>query len=70
MTGEDDELRERLRALVRQRGVEVVAADIPASRQTVFRLLTGRTHRPSLAVRDGIERVLDDAALQMQRRGR
>lgn len=68
MTDTDDpkELRRQLGDVVRMRGVEAVAADIPASRTTVFRLLTGRTERPSLAVREGIERVIDDAALQVQ----
>lgn len=65
MTDTDDirELRRELDKVVRMRGVERVAADIPASRTTVFRVLTGRTCRPSLAVREGIERVIDDAAL-------
>ena len=62
-----DELRTQLRGVVRARGIDAVAADIPASRQTVFRLLTGRTARPTLAIRDGIERVIDDATLHLQR---
>ena len=50
--------------VVDRRGVEAVAADIPVSRQTVFRLLTGRIAKPHHATRDGIERVIDDAALR------
>lgn len=60
-TDDTDELRRRLREVVRMRGAEAVAADIPAGRSTVFRFLAGETERPTLAIREGMERVLDDA---------
>jgi len=53
-----DDLRERLRHVVRMRGVDRVADEIPADRVTVFRLLNGSTKVPSLAVRAGIEQVV------------
>jgi len=53
-----DDLRERLRHVVRVRGVERVADEIPAGRRTVFRLLSGEVNRPSHAVLVGIVRVI------------
>lgn len=68
MPADLDELRRRLRAVVERRGVYSVAADIPADRTTLFRLLSGRVQRPSLAVRDGVERVVREFEVQMQRK--
>lgn len=66
-----DELRRRLREVVKMRGVDEVAADVPADRSTIFRFLRGETHRPARAVREGIERVIDDQELsQVRRNGR
>ena len=53
-----DDLRERLRHVVRMRGAERVADEIPTDRRTVFRLLSGETRRPSLAIVAGVERVV------------
>ena len=54
-----NQLRERLRHVVRMRGADRVADEIPVDRRTVFRLLSGETRRPCLAIRVGIERVVD-----------
>ena len=53
------DIRERFRSIVFRRGVNHVANAIPADRVTVFRLVNGTTERPSLAVRAGIERLID-----------
>lgn len=67
-TDEDaEDLRRRLRAAVKMRGIEDVAASIPAQRSTVWRFLARRTEHPSMAVREGMERVLDDLELRMER---
>lgn len=65
MSDTDDEeiLRARLRRIVMTRGVVRVADAIPADRRTVARFLAGSTRKPSLAVREGIERVIDDEDL-------
>lgn len=63
-----NELRRRLREAVKMRGVDAVAADVPADRSTIFRFLRGETKRPAHAVREGIERVLDDEDLSHLRR--
>lgn len=62
MTDTDDteELRRKLRDVVRMRGADEVAAAIPADRATVFRFLAGETQRPTHAIREGMERVIDD----------
>lgn len=61
-------LRERLRRVVRLRGVDRTADDIPADRSTVLRVLSQaegatrftRTTLPSYAVRAGIARVVEE----------
>lgn len=66
-TDDSQELRRRLQDVVRMRGLEVVAAEIPARRETIWRFLSGRTGEPCQAVREGIERVIDDADLRARR---
>lgn len=62
-----DDLRQQLRRVVKKRGVYAVAADIPADRKTLYRYLSGRVDRPSLAVREGIERVVERFGGQVPR---
>lgn len=61
---EVDDLRERLRQVVRARGVDRVADDVPCDRSTIFRMLRGDTVRPARAVAEGIQRVVDDEELR------
>lgn len=58
--------RERLREVVKMRGADSVAAEIPSSRSTVFRLLNGET-TPQPRTVDAIERVLDERDLKTAR---
>lgn len=54
-----EEMRKRLARVVRLRGADRVADEIPAARSTVFRILSGAIRRPTHAVAAGIERVVD-----------
>lgn len=62
-------LREGFRRLVNEHGAKFVARAIPADRATVYRMLRS-DHEPSLAVREGVRRLVegDDAAPQLQAR--
>ena len=56
-----DVLLDKLRLVVARRGVENVADAIPVDRATVYRLLSGKTRRPTRAVRAGVERLVSKA---------
>lgn len=58
MTETWDKLKPEIERICMRRGIPKVAAEIPASRATVYRLLNGDTSRPSRAVQAGIERVV------------
>jgi predicted transcriptional regulator len=58
--------RERLREVVKMRGADSVAAEIPVARSTVFRLLNGDIQPRSITV-DAIERVLEERDLKTAR---
>ena len=62
MTDDWDALRVQLRRVVLRCGAARIAREIPAERSTVYRLIGGETHRPSRAVRAGIERILAEHA--------
>ena len=62
-----DDTRERLREVVKMRGADSVAREIPASRSTVFALLKGE-HKPQPRTVECIERMLDERALKDARR--
>ncbi len=66
---EDRELRLRVREAVQARGVSAVAADIPASRRTVWRFVAGRTGQLSMAIRQGMETVAGRFAGQVSHTG-
>lgn len=56
-----DALRRRFASVVFRRGLkaaEQVAAELPADRATVYRLINGRTKTPTLAVRAAVERFV------------
>lgn len=56
------DLRDEFRRYVLQRGertLEDVAREIPASRTTVYYLMVGKIQRPSHAVRQGVERIVE-----------
>lgn len=55
-----DELRSDFAHTAFKRGIENVADAIPADRATVYRILNGTTQRPSRAVQEGIERVVEE----------
>jgi len=66
--GDDwDDTRERLREVVKMRGADAVAREIPASRSTVFRLLNS-DDVPQPRTIECIERMLDEKALREARR--
>ena len=51
---------ERFRFIAATKGIYKVSPDIPASAKTVYRMLAGETRRPSLAVKAGVKRIVDD----------
>ena len=53
------DLRQRLERVVRMRGVDAVAEEIPADPKTVYRLVHGKVARPTLAVREGVRNVVE-----------
>jgi len=55
----NEDLRARLEQAVRMRGMNRTADEIPAARSTVHRLIRGDTVSPSLAVAEGVERVVE-----------
>ena len=55
------ELRSAFCHVAFQRGIEVVAGEIPAGRATVYRIVRGETENPSLAIRAGMERVVNES---------
>lgn len=62
-----DETRERLREVVKLRGADSVAAEIPVARSTVFRLLN-ENRTPTGPTRECIERMLEERDLKTARR--
>lgn len=54
------EIRQDFCRLTAKRGVVKMAADIPADRVTVYRLLKGETQQPTKAVQAAIERVVEE----------
>jgi len=54
-----DMLKPKLDRICLRRGILKVAAEIPANRATVYRLLNNETAQPSRAVEAGIERIID-----------
>lgn len=55
-----DELRSDFQHVAFKNGIEKVADAIPADRATVYRILNGSTQRPTRAVQQGIERVVEE----------
>ena len=55
-----DELRSDFEHVAFKSGIENVADAIPADRATVYRILNGSTQRPTRAVQQGIERVVEE----------
>lgn len=55
-----DELEGPFRKLVFRDGVEKVADRIPVHRSTVYRMLKGEIKRPCQAIRQGVERALEE----------
>lgn len=56
-----DSLRRRFASVVFRKGlkgVQQVAAELPAGRATVYRLINGQTRSPSLAIRSAVERFV------------
>ena len=54
------ETRRELCRMVAKRGAVVVAGDLPADKRTVYRLITGETRCPSLALRAAVERLIEE----------
>lgn len=50
----------KFRHVVAREGVARIAEEIPADRETVYRMLRGDTGTPTRAVRAGIERVVEE----------
>jgi len=55
-----DDLKPDFDRITLQRGVAKVASEIPADRVTVYRLLKGTTAKPSIAIRAGVERIVQE----------
>lgn len=55
-----DEIRGEFCRLTAKRGVVKMAADIPADRATVYRLLKGETEHPTKAVQAAIEQIVEE----------
>ena len=53
------ETRDELRTIVFRRGYRAVAAEIPAARSTVYRLVNGEIREPSKALRRCVEQVVE-----------
>lgn len=51
-------MREEFRRLAARAGFTRMAAKIPADRTTLYRILTGKTGKPSRAIQASIERIL------------
>jgi predicted lipase len=62
-----DELQDDLRRVVFRSNADEVAQQIPASRSTVYRIITGEIQRPSRAIRAGVERLVDGSSQVGQR---
>ncbi len=58
-----DNDRRRLEQLAHRRGVAWVARQIPASRESVYRIIQGRTKQSTLAVRRNVQRLLEREGL-------
>lgn len=58
MTWEDT--RRDFCRIAAQKGVARVAEEIPAGRDTVYRLIRGTTEQPTRAVKAGIERIVKE----------
>ena len=56
-----EQTREQFRRLAARQGFATMAKKIPADRATLYRLLTGKTGKPTKAIRAGIERLLQAA---------
>ena len=53
------ELKPKIERICLRRGIPKVAADIPANRATVYRLLNSETAKPSRAGQSGIARIVN-----------
>ncbi len=54
------DLEDDFRRVVFQGDVDKIAAQIPADRSTVYRLIKGETQNPSSATKAGVERIIDE----------
>ena len=55
-----EETRQTFCRIAAKLGVSAVAQQIPAGRDTVYRLLRGQTDAPTLAVQAGIKRIVKE----------
>ncbi len=60
MTDEWDELCDRFRQLRFSSSIKRIAAELPASRATVHRIMEGKVRRPTLAVRVAVQRLVEE----------
>ena len=63
-----DETRERLREIVKMRGYDAVAPEIPVGRATLFRLLSDKPTTPSLPTQECVERFVEERDLKAARK--
>lgn len=54
-----DEVRDEFRSLVFRIGVDEAANRIPASRRTIYRMISGETESPCHAIVDGAIRMIE-----------
>lgn len=66
MTEDWHETRREFQRICAREGVQSMAARLPADRETVYRIIRGETKRPSLAIRDAIDRVVHEAEQEKQ----
>lgn len=64
MSKEWRELLPEIQRIILRDGWRTVSGEIPAGRATVYRLLSGKVDEPSLALRKGVERLVEKRAAQ------
>ena len=61
-----DEARMIFRRIAARRGIRAVANEIPAGKDTVYRLIRGETVCHTRAVRAGIQRIIEQHSKEIE----
>jgi hypothetical protein len=54
-----DETRREFCRFAARKGVKSAAQKVPCDRETIYRLMRGETQRPTKAIKQSIERIVD-----------